>query len=160
MFAAALLAAGLIGFIALYALGAVYAERKVSAYIQDRLGPQEVGPKGLFQTLADILKLIQKELIIPAAADKILFLLAPLVVFTAIFAGWAVLPLAPGVVGAALNVGVLYAMAVVSVDVVGILMAGWASNNKFSLIGAVRAVSQIVAYEIPAGMALLAAVMM
>ena len=150
----------LLGFVALYALGAVYAERKVSAYIQDRLGPLEVGPRGLFQTLADIIKLVIKENITPTAADRPLFLLAPMVIFASVFAGFAVIPFAPGLFGAALNVGLLYVMAIVSIDVIGLLMAGWGSNNKYAFLGAMRSVSQIISYEIPASLALLAAVMM
>ena len=149
-----------LAFVALYALGAVYAERKVSAYIQDRLGPMEVGPLGLFQTIADIIKLIVKEDIVPAAADKWLFRLAPLVIFVSIFAGFAVLPIVPGAVGATLNVGILFAIAVVSIDVIGLLMAGWGSNNKYAFLGAMRSVSQIISYEIPASLALLAALLM
>ncbi len=144
--------------IALYALAAVYAERKVSAFIQDRLGPMEVGPKGIFQTLADILKLLLKEGIVPAAADRTLFLLAPVVVFAAVFAGFAVIPWGAGWVAVPLQLGLLYAIAIVAVDVVGLLMAGWASNSKYALIGAVRSVAQIISYEVPAGTALLAGV--
>ncbi|MEM0998303.1 MAG: complex I subunit 1 family protein [Bacteroidota bacterium] len=151
---------GFLGFVALYALGAVYAERKVSAFIQDRLGPMEVGPQGLFQTIADILKLLLKENITPTAADKWLFLAAPLLIFASVFAGFAVIPVAPGLPTAALNVGLLYLLAVVSIDVIGLLMAGWASNNKYAFLGAMRSVSQIISYEIPAGLALLTAIMM
>jgi NADH-quinone oxidoreductase subunit H len=147
-------------FVALYALGAVYAERKVSAFIQDRLGPMEVGPRGLFQTIADIIKLLLKENITPSAADRKLFALAPIVIFASVFAGFAVIPVGPGILGAALNVGLLYVIAVVSIDVIGLLMAGWGSNNKYAFLGSIRAVSQIISYEIPAAMALLAAIMM
>lgn len=148
-----------LGFLALYALFAVYAERKVSAFMQDRLGPMEVGPKGLFQTVADILKLLLKETIQPARADKLLFLLAPILVFCSVFAGFAVLPLAPGLAPSAMEVGLLYLLAIVSIDVIGLLLAGWSSNNKYALMGSVRSVSQIIAYEVPAGLALLAAVL-
>lgn len=149
-----------LGFVALYALGAVYAERKVSAYIQDRLGPMEVGPRGLLQTIADIVKLLLKENITPTAADKWLFAMAPIVIFVSVFAGYAVIPFGPGVIGAALNVGLLYVMAIVSIDVVGLLMAGWGSNNKYAFLGALRGVSQIISYEVPAAIALLSAIMM
>lgn len=149
-----------LGFVALFALGAVYAERKVSAFIQDRLGPMEVGPGGLFQTIADILKLLLKENITPTAADKWLFLIAPVIIFASVFAGFAVIPAGPGLPGAALNVGLLYLIAIVSIDVIGLLMAGWASNSKYAFLGAMRSVSQIISYEIPAGLALLAAIMM
>ncbi len=151
---------GFIAFIALYALGAVYAERKVSAYIQDRVGPVEVGPRGLFQTVADIVKLLLKEPILPTDADRRLFLIAPIIIFVSVFAGFAVIPIGPDFVGAALNVGLLFLMAVVSIHVVGLLMAGWGSNNKYAFLGALRSVSQIISYEIPAGLALLAAVML
>jgi len=151
---------GFIAFIALYALGAVYAERKVSAYIQDRVGPVEVGPRGLFQTVADIVKLLLKEPILPTDADRRLFLIAPIIIFVSVFAGFAVIPIGPDFVGSALNVGLLFLMAVVSIDVVGLLMAGWGSNNKYAFLGALRSVSQIISYEIPAGLALLAAVML
>lgn len=120
----------------------------------------EVGPRGLFQTIADILKLLLKENITPGAADKWLFLAAPVIIFTSIFAGFAVIPMGVGWLHAGLNVGLLYLMAIVSMDVIGLLMAGWASNNKYAFLGALRSVSQIISYEIPAGIALLAAIMM
>lgn len=147
-------------FVAAYALGAVYAERKVAGFIQDRLGPMEVGPRGLLQTVADIIKLIFKENITPSAADKRLFALAPIVIFVSVFAGFAVIPVGPGVMGAALNVGLLFTMAIVSIDVIGLLMAGWGSNNKYAFLGAIRGVSQIISYEIPVAIALLSAILM
>jgi NADH-quinone oxidoreductase subunit H len=148
------------GGIATYALAGVYAERKVSAFIQDRLGPMETGPKGLFQTAADILKLLMKEHIVPTAADKVLFAIAPILVFLSVFAGFSAIPFAAGLVTAPLNAGLLFVLAIISIEVVGILMAGWGSNNKYALIGAVRSVSQIISYEIPAALALLSAIVM
>jgi NADH-quinone oxidoreductase subunit H len=148
-------------FIAVYALYVgVYGERKVSAFIQDRIGPNETGKWGLLQTIADILKLIQKEDVVPAAADKTLYVLGPVIIFVGAFAAYAVLPFGPAFIGADLNVGVFYAVSIVSIEAVGILMAGWGSNNKWSLFGAVRSVAQIVSYEIPAGLAILCGVMM
>ncbi|GAA4820068.1 complex I subunit 1 family protein [Algivirga pacifica] len=146
-------------FIPLFALIGVYAERKVSAFMQDRLGPMEVGKYGLLQTLADILKLIMKEDIIPTAANKILFTLAPVVMFASIFAGFAIIPLGPEFIGSSAAVGVFFLLAIVALDIIGVLMAGWGSNNKYSLYGAMRAAAQMVSYEVPMGLSVLAAVM-
>ncbi len=149
----------LLASLALYALMAIWAERKVSAYIQDRVGPNETGRFGILQTTADILKLLQKESIIPANADKTLFILAPILVFTSVFMGFAALPLAPGYISSNANVGVFYILAISSIEVVGLLMAGWSSNNKYALLGSVRSVAQIISYEIPAGIAVISVVM-
>lgn len=154
-----LVAAGLFAFSAAFALFAVYAERKVSAFIQDRLGPTEVGKYGLLQTVADILKLLQKEMIIPTAADKVLFVAAPAVIFIAVYLGFAALPWAPGIIPSGINLGLYYIFAIISVETLGILMAGWGSNNKYSILGAMRSAAQIISYEIPAGFAILAAIM-
>ncbi len=153
------IAIGLFGFSALFALFGVYAERKVSAFIQDRLGPTEVGKFGLLQTFADILKMLQKELIIPTAADKILFVMAPAIIFIAVYLGFAVLPWAPDVAPAKLNLGLYYFFAIISIETLGILMAGWGSNNKYSILGAMRSAAQIISYEIPAGFAIISVVM-
>lgn len=146
--------------VAVFALGAVYAERKVSAFIQDRLGPMEAGPYGAIQTLADVLKLVLKEPIIPKAADRPLFILAPPVIFVAVFAGIGALAIIPKAPGSDLNVGLLFLLGVVAIDIIGLLMAGWGSANKYALIGSARSVNQIVAYEVPAALALLSGVMM
>jgi len=150
---------GLFAFSALFALFGVYAERKVAAFIQDRLGPTETGKFGMLQTLADGLKLIQKELIIPAAADKILFMMAPAIIFIAVYMGFAAMPWAPGVVPTSLNLGLYYIFAIVAIETLGILMAGWGSNNKYSILGSMRSVAQIISYEIPAGFALISVIM-
>lgn len=141
-----------LNFLLVYAILAIYAERKVSAFIQDRYGPMEVGSYGLLQTVADLLKLLQKEDIVPLEADKLLYRLAPIVIFTAVFAGFAVMPVTSGFMGSATEVGVFYLLAIVSLDVVGILMAGWGSNSKYALLGAMRSVAQIISYEIPVGL--------
>ncbi len=154
-----LVAAGLFAFSAAFALFAVYAERKVSAFIQDRLGPTEVGKYGLLQTVADILKLLQKEMIIPTAADKVLFVAAPAVIFIAVYLGFAALPWAPGIIPSGINLGLYYVFAIISIETLGILMAGWGSNNKYSILGAMRSAAQIISYEIPAGFAIIAAIM-
>ena len=153
------IAIGLFGFSALFALFGVYAERKVSAFIQDRLGPTETGKFGSLQTIADILKMLQKELIIPAAADKLLFMMAPAIIFIAVYLGFAVLPWGPGLAPSRLNLGLYYLFAVLSIETLGILMAGWGSNNKYSILGAMRSAAQIISYEIPAGFALISVVM-
>jgi len=147
-------------FLLLFVVIAVYAERKISAFVQTRVGPIEVGPFGLFQTIADLLKMLQKEDIRPFAVDKFLFLVAPLIVFASIFTGFSVLPITQGVAGSEITTGVFFLLGVISLDVLGILMAGWGSNNKFSVLGAMRAVAQIISYEIPLGLSVLAVVML
>lgn len=142
-------------FLVLYAVLAIYAERKISAFIQDRLGPMEVGYYGIAQTVADLLKLLQKEDIVPAKAEKGLFRVAPLLIFVSVFAGFAVLPLAPTWHGAALSTGIFFLLAIISLDVIGIIVAGWSSNNKYSVLGTMRSAAQIISYEIPMGLSVL-----
>lgn len=145
-------------FLLLFVVVAVYAERKTAAFIQNRLGPMEVGPKGMFQTVADLLKMLQKEDVQASAIDKIPFLIAPLIVFAAVFAGYSVLPVNTMLSGAGIESGLFFLLAIISLDVLGILMAGWASNNKYSLYGAMRSVAQIISYEIPLGLSILCVV--
>ncbi len=145
-------------FLLLFVVVAVYAERKTAAFIQSRLGPMEVGPKGILQTVADLLKMLQKEDVKAWAIDKTPFMIAPIIVFVAVFAGYAVLPINSQVPGSMLESGLFFLLAIVSLDVLGILMAGWASNNKYSLFGAMRSVAQLVSYEIPLGLSILSVV--
>jgi NADH-quinone oxidoreductase subunit H len=146
-------------FTAGFTLFAVYSERKISAFIQDRLGPMEVGKFGWLQSFADILKLVQKEFITPSVADKVLFLLAPVIIYVSVYMGFAAVPWGPDLSPLSLNLGVFYIFAILSVETVGILMAGWGSNNKYALLGSMRSVAQIVSYEIPTGIALVSVVM-
>ena len=142
--------------LALAVLFLVWLERKVSAHIQDRLGPMYVGGwHGWAQTLADALKLLLKEDIVPESTDRILFKMAPFVVFLGAFAAFVVVPFGALSFVTDLNIGVLYVLAVGSLSVIGLIMAGWASNNKYSLYGGMRAAAQIISYEIPSAIAIM-----
>jgi NADH-quinone oxidoreductase subunit H len=147
-------------FFALIGLFLVYAERKVCALMQNRLGPNRVGPGGIFQTVADLVKLLFVELVPIKNADKILFNLAPFIVIVASIMAMGALPFAKGLQAIDLNIGVFYLMAVSSMGVIGVLLAGWASNNKYSLIGAMRSGAQIVSYELSVGLALITMVVL
>jgi len=134
-------------------LGGVYLERKLSGRIQNRRGPNRVGPYGLLQTLADGIKLLVQEDIVHKAADAALFRFAPYVVFLAAFTGYVVMPFAPGLTAADLDVGIFFFLAMIGIETIGVVMAGWSSNNKWSLLGSMREVAQVVSYELPLGLA-------
>ena len=140
----------------------ILAERKVIAWMQDRIGPFHTGPWGLLQTVADVGKLLLKEDIHAAKADKSLFLLAPSVFMAPVIAAFAVIPFSPyiGLPGTALATGIIYYVAMSSIDVVGVIMAGWSSNNKYSLIGGLRSAAQMISYELPLVLALVSVVML
>jgi NADH-quinone oxidoreductase subunit H len=136
------------------------ADRKIWASVQMRKGPNVVGPFGGFQSFADFLKFLLKEIIIPAGADKVVFLLAPVVMFTLAFGAWAVMPLAPGWVVSNINVGVLYLFAVSSLGVYGVIMGGWASNSKYPFLGSLRSAAQMVSYEVSIGFVIVTVILL
>jgi len=138
----------------------IWLERKIYARIQDRLGPNRVGPWGILQTFPDMVKIFTKEYITPQGADKVVYNLAPIILVSSVILLWAIIPLAPTVVGTEVNVGVLYIVAVGALGTLGIIMAGWSSNNKYALLGAIRTVAQMVSYEVPMVLSLLVPVLL
>jgi NADH-quinone oxidoreductase subunit H len=142
-------------FLLVYALLAILGELKISAFMQERLGPMRTGPWGTLQPIAEVVKLIQKEDITPDSANKPLFNLAPYIIFAGAYAAFAVIPFSEYFVPAGLNIGLFFIFAVGSIATIGLVMGGWASNNKYSLMGALRSVAQLISYEIPGAMAIL-----
>lgn len=138
----------------------IWVERKIAARIQDRLGPNRVGPFGLLQSVADAVKLITKEDITPIGADRVVYNIAPILSVVSVLLIWAVIPFTPLHIGVDLEIGVLYFLAVASLATLGIMMAGWSSNNKYALLGAFRSVAQLVSYEVPLVMSLLVPILL
>ncbi|WP_297513027.1 NADH-quinone oxidoreductase subunit NuoH [uncultured Caulobacter sp.] len=136
------------------------ADRKIWAGVQMRKGPNVVGPFGLLQSFADFFKFVLKEIVIPAGADKVVFILAPLISLVLGFVGWAVVPFAPGWVVSNLNVGILYLLAMSSLGVYGIIMGGWASNSKYPFLGALRSAAQMVSYEVSIGLIIITVILL
>lgn len=136
------------------------ADRKIWAGVQMRKGPNVVGPFGLFQSFADFLKFVLKEIVIPAGADKTVFILAPILSFVLAFGAWAVVPFAPGWVVSNLNVGILYIFAISSLGVYGIIMGGWASNSKYPFLGSLRSAAQMVSYEVSIGFVIITVILL
>lgn len=144
-----LISAVILGFILFAVLYMIWGLRRVMGSIQSRIGPNRVGPQGLFQTAADALKLMQKEDVIPQGADRWLFALAPILVFVPAYLVYVVMPFGKGLIAKDLNIGIIYVSAITSIAVIGVIIGGWASNNKWSVLGAFRAGAQLVAYEVP-----------
>lgn len=154
-----ILAAAIAGILSLMVMFLVWMERKVSGHMQQRYGPMRVGRHGWLQLIADAIKLLTKEDITPDAADKSVFFWAPVLAFTAAFAAYVVIPIGPGLIVGDLNIGILYILAITSLTVISIIMGGWASNSKWTVLGAMRSAAQIISYEVPLVLVILGAVM-
>lgn len=150
----------LVNFVLLTPIFTIWLERKFLARFQDRLGPNRVGPYGLFQSFADVVKLITKEDLTPSGADKVPYNIGPVLAVVSVIGIWTIIPFASTMVGANINVGVLYSVAIGALGTLAIMMGGWASNNKYALLGAFRTASQLVSYEVPLILALLVPTML
>ena len=156
----------LFGFITIYALVVIYTELKVSSFIQDKVGPMgqgvgiHAGKWGLLQPIADALKLLTKEDIIPSGANNVLFIMAPFMIFIGAFISFVAIPFGESIIISDLNIGLFYILGVGSLAVIALILAGWSSNNKWSLYGAMRSAAQIVSYEIPAGISLITVILL
>jgi len=151
---------GVLAFVVVNALVLTWAERKVAGHMQRRIGPKEVGPYGLIQPIADALKLLGKEILTPRAVDRPLYYLAPILIFVPVLVSFIVIPFDASLVVKDINVGILVILAFASLSMFSILMAGWGSNNKYALMGAIRSIAQNIAYEIPILLSLLPVIMM
>jgi NADH-quinone oxidoreductase subunit H len=147
-------------FVSLFAGEIVWMERRVAGRMQARIGPNRVGPQGLLQFLADGVKLLAKEDVVPTAADRTVFLFAPYVVFAGAFAAFAAIPFGHGMVPADMNLGLFFVLSISSIEVVGVIMAGWASNSKWSILGTMREVAQVISYEMPLAISALTVVVL
>ncbi len=158
--------AGLLGFITIYGFGVIYSEIKISSFIQDKTGPMGQGPGlhagkwGLLQPVADGIKLFIKEDIIPATADRPLFILAPFMIFIGALVALIAVPFGEKIIIADMNIGLLYILGVGSIAVIALILAGWSSNNKWALYGGMRSAAQIISYEIPAGISLVVVILL
>lgn len=157
---AALIVFGVLGSALTAAAALIWVERRLLAVFQDRYGPNRVGPFGLLQVVADMIKIFTKEDWIPPFADRVVFVLAPAVIVGSVLASFAVLPFVPGIVVADLDVGVLFFLAMSSLAVYGVVLAGWSSNNKYALLGGLRAAAQMISYEVFLGLSLMGVVAM
>lgn len=149
-----------LGLITVFVMLSLWAERRFIARLQDRLGPNRVGPFGLLQSVADVLKLLSKEIITPARADRFLHFLAPMLVLGPALMTWAVIPWGPGLQATDINVGILYVLAFGSIPILGITLAGWGSYNKYSLLGGMRSVVQFMSYEVPGAIVMVVPVLL
>ncbi|HET7009589.1 MAG TPA: NADH-quinone oxidoreductase subunit NuoH [Anaerolineales bacterium] len=138
----------------------IWVERKLLARLQDRLGPNRVGPYGIFQTIADAIKLVLKEVIVPSGADRLVYFIAPPLAVMSVVGLWGVVPLAPNLIGSDINVGVIYLVSIGSIGTLAVMLAGWSSNNKYALLGAFRTVAMLISYEVPMVVALLVPTML